>query len=245
MGKSKELAKWEEVKKRVEHIERITLGPYFSEIKYAPRRVLFALSHYKFAAKMLGEGKDVLEVGCSEGLGTLLLAEAANHVLGVDIDNDAIKEAQKTFASEKIEFATADFLGGKLGDFEGIVALDVIEHIYPENEPLFFTSLCRNLKDYGVCIIGTPNQTAGQYASPGSIIGHVNLFSWDRLKTTMESYFHQVFLFSANDEVIHTGFYPMAHYLIAVAVGPKKERAACSLSRSAAWPEPWEEDRGV
>lgn len=222
MEKSRELEKWEEVKKRVGDIDRVSLGPYFSEIKYAPRRVLFALSHYKFAAKMLGEGKYILEVGCSEGLGTLLLAEFAEKVVAVDIDSDAIEEAKKSFGSEKIEFITGDFLNSELGEFDGIVSLDVLEHIYPENERLFFETLGKNLKEYGVCIIGTPNKNAEQYASPGSVMGHVNLYSWDRLKKTVESYFHQVFLFSANDEVVHTGFYPMGHYLIAVAVGPKK-----------------------
>ena len=28
-----------------------------------------------------------------------------------------------------------------------------------------------------------------------------------------------VFLFSMNDEIIHTGFYPLAHYLVAKGVG--------------------------
>jgi 2-polyprenyl-3-methyl-5-hydroxy-6-metoxy-1,4-benzoquinol methylase len=220
MGKSRELEKWEEVKKRVEHIDRVTLGPYYSEIKLAPRRVLFALSHYKFAAKMLGAGKYVLEVGCSEGLGTLFLAELARKVVAVDLDSEAIKEANMTFRSEKIEFINLDFLESQLGEFDGIVALDVIEHIYPEHERLFMETICNNLKDYGVCIIGTPNKNAEVYASPGSIMGHVNLYSWERLKNMVEAYFHQVFLFSANDEVIHTGFYPMAHYLMVVAVSP-------------------------
>ncbi len=221
MDKSRELEKWEEVKKRVTDIELVSLGPYFSEIKYAPRRVLFALSHYKFAAKMLGEGKSILEVGCSEGLGTLLLAEFAKKVLAVDIDGEAIAEANRAFASDKISFRQSDYLTSDLGQFDGIVSLDVIEHIYPENETRFFSRLCSNLKPYGVCIIGTPNKTAEAYASAGSVMGHVNLYSWERLKTTMENYFQQVFLFSANDEVIHTGFYPMAQYLIAVAVSPK------------------------
>lgn len=222
MGKSKELAKWKEVKKRVEHIDRVALGPYYSEVKYAPRRVLFALSHYKFSAKMLGEGKSILEVGCSEGLGTLLLAEFAEKVVAIDIDADAIEEAKKTFGSEKLEFINIDFLHSELGTFDGIVSLDVIEHIYPENEAIFLETICKHLKDYGVCIIGTPNKNSEQYASQGSVMGHVNLYSWERLKKIMESHFHQVFLFSANDEVIHTGFYPMAHYLIAVAVSPKR-----------------------
>mgnify|MGYP007028595943 CR=1 FL=1 len=34
-------------------------------------------------------------------------------------------------------------------------------------------------------------------------------------------FFDNVFLFSMNDEVVHTGFTPMAHYLFALCVGPK------------------------
>ena len=36
------------------------------------------------------------------------------------------------------------------------------------------------------------------------------------LQAVMEQYFHTVFVFSMNDEVVHTGYYPMAHYLLAV-----------------------------
>ena len=37
------------------------------------------------------------------------------------------------------------------------------------------------------------------------------------LKRTLERHFHTVFVFSMNDEVVHTGFYPMANYLLGVA----------------------------
>jgi hypothetical protein len=40
----------------------------------------------------------------------------------------------------------------------------------------------------------------------------------------MEDYFHNVFVFSMNDEVVHTGYYPMAHYLFAVCAGKKIEK---------------------
>lgn len=33
--------------------------------------------------------------------------------------------------------------------------------------------------------------------------------------------FRDVFLFSMNDEVVHTGFTPMAHYLFAIGSGRK------------------------
>ena len=36
------------------------------------------------------------------------------------------------------------------------------------------------------------------------------------MRTLVSHFFHNVFLFSMNDEVVHTGFTPMAHYLLAI-----------------------------
>jgi len=36
------------------------------------------------------------------------------------------------------------------------------------------------------------------------------------LKKTMEKHFANVFMFSMNDEVVHTGYHKMAHYLLAL-----------------------------
>jgi len=214
--------RWDETKKLMGK-ERIELGPHYTYVlKHFPRRLIFVLSHYKFAAKLIGDGKYVLEVGCSEGLGTVVLGESAKRVVGIDFDTDAIEEALHSFGSDKIEFRAQDFLAGQIDIFDAVVALDVIEHIYKEHEADFLMSVCANMSPYGVCIIGTPNMTADVYASATSKLGHVNLYTWDRLKSTMEKYFHQVLLFSANDEIIHTGFYPMAHYLIAVGICKKQ-----------------------
>ncbi len=71
----------------------------------------------------------------------------------------------------------------------------------------------------GVCIIGTPNISAHVHASPASREGHINLKSADTLKALLSRHFANVFIFSMNDEVVHTGFYPMAHYLIALCTG--------------------------
>ncbi len=37
----------------------------------------------------------------------------------------------------------------------------------------------------------------------------------------MSEYFHNVFMFSMNDEVVHTGYHRMAHYVIALCAGRK------------------------
>jgi hypothetical protein len=44
----------------------------------------------------------------------------------------------------------------------------------------------------------------------------VNLYEAPRLRDSMERIFHNVFMFGINDEIVHTGFAPMAHYLVAV-----------------------------
>lgn len=53
-------------------------------------------------------------------------------------------------------------------------------------------------------------------------MAHVNLFSAERLRDTLRDYFENVFLFGMNDEIVHTGFYPMSHYLFALGVNLKK-----------------------
>lgn len=72
-----------------------------------------------------------------------------------------------------------------------------------------------------MCIIGTPNITSAEYQSEASKIGHINLYSYDRIKNLMNEYFHHTFMFSMNDEVVHTGFGSMAHYIFAVGVDKK------------------------
>jgi hypothetical protein len=78
--------------------------------------------------------------------------------------------------------------------------------------------VCTTLRDEGVFIVGTPNRTASAYATTKPEDGHVNLKSWEGLKQVMSEHFVHVFMFSMNDEIVHTGYGPMAHYLIAMGV---------------------------
>ncbi|TAK78052.1 MAG: methyltransferase type 12, partial [Gammaproteobacteria bacterium] len=59
------------------------------------------------------------------------------------------------------------------------------------------------------------------YASSQSRIGHINCKSGSSFKQFFEQHFRYVFVFSMNDEVVHTGFYPMAHYLFALCCEAK------------------------
>jgi 2-polyprenyl-3-methyl-5-hydroxy-6-metoxy-1,4-benzoquinol methylase len=102
--------------------------------------------------------------------------------------------------------------------FDAIYCLDVFEHIEPERENQVLDNLKGSLSDEGVAIIGIPSLESQTYASEYSKLGHVNCQSGSDFKALLEQHFKHVFLFSMNDEVVHTGFYPMAHYLLALCV---------------------------
>lgn len=219
--KIKALSTWRSFKNMIS-MDRVVLGRFYShQLLNTPRNILFTLSRYKFAAKLIGENKTILEAGCNQGLGTVILSEFAKKIVAVDIDPEAIKEAKGSFVKTKINFRNIDIFKVKIGKFDAVVSFDLIEHVYKKNERIFFCSLLRNLKSHGICIIGTPNELAKEHSSRLSSTGHVNYYSWRRLKAEMEKYFYQVLLFSVNDEIVHTGFYPMAHYFIAVGVCKK------------------------
>lgn len=77
------------------------------------------------------------------------------------------------------------------------------------------------LEPQGAAVIGMPSLESQDYASPISKQGHVNCKTMPDFKATMERHFHNVFMFSMNDEVVHTGYHKMAHYLIALCAGKR------------------------
>ena len=128
--------------------ESLELSKYFThQLLHNPRHLLFTLSRYKAAAKMLPRYRDcaVLELGCNEGLGTLILAENATSVTGVDFDQAGIEWAQKNLKNDKLSFVSDDFLGKEYGTYDAVISLDVIEHISPDDEARFFATVMDNI----------------------------------------------------------------------------------------------------
>jgi 2-polyprenyl-3-methyl-5-hydroxy-6-metoxy-1,4-benzoquinol methylase len=192
-----------------------------------PARLLFSLSRYKFVAKAFEGFTDVLEVGSADGMGAYLVSKYVAEMTCIDIDNDLIESARMTVSryAKNVKFEAgniedANFLRDRL--FNGIFLLDVLEHIPARNEDRFIRALTRRLHKFGTMIIGMPSLESQIYASALSKMGHINCKTQIELKNLCESHFHAVFMFGANDEIIHTGFPSMQHYRLALCVGPKK-----------------------
>lgn len=201
--------------------ERIRLGMMSSHRwRMDPKVLLFSMARHKFVAKMLSRKQDVLDIGCGDGWGAQIVLQEVGQVRAFDADPVLIKECKALIQMENLTFDHWDFGDGPVQPrAEAAYLLDVLEHVHPEFESEFLKNVADSIDPEGVCIVGIPSLESQAFASRPSRRSHVNCKSGKDLKSLLENHFKHVFLFSMNDEVVHTGFYPMAHYLIGLCVG--------------------------
>jgi cyclopropane fatty-acyl-phospholipid synthase-like methyltransferase len=188
-----------------------------------PKRLAFTFARYKFVARMLAGCRHVLEAGCGDGFATRIVVQAVGALTAVDFDPAFVADANARMSERwRFECRVHDLLEGPVaGEFDGAYSLDVLEHIDPAREDVFLRNLVAPLTAHAPVIIGMPSLQSQAYASSQSREGHVNCKDQGDLKALLQRYFHNVFMFGMNDEVVHTGFGAMAHYHLALCCGKK------------------------
>jgi 2-polyprenyl-3-methyl-5-hydroxy-6-metoxy-1,4-benzoquinol methylase len=184
-----------------------------------PKRLTFTFARYKFAARMLAGCKNVLEVGCGDAFPSRIVQQEVGRLTVTDFDPIFIQEATRRSAPgwELAGAFVHDMLSGPpQGNYDGMYALDVLEHISPEDEDVFLANMAAALEPTGTLIIGMPSLESQPYASPLSKEGHVNCKSQPILKGTMQRHFKNVYMFCMNDELLHVGYHKMAQYNLAL-----------------------------
>lgn len=177
-------------------------------------------ARYKHTAKLLSGKKFVAEIGCGCGTFSNTVKKEVGKLNLFDFDKKFIDEIYEMGGEDAY---CHDILHSKLeyGPYDAIYSLDVFEHINYPVEHIYLENIYDSLKKDGVFICGIPSLESQKYASKASKIGHVNCKSGTDFKALLEKYYKNVFLFSMNDETLHTGFYPMAHYLLSVCCSKK------------------------
>ena len=106
--------------------------------------------------------------------------------------------------------------------FDAVVSFDVFEHIPATGEDAAMRRVVEALEPHGAVIIGMPSLESQSHASGPSQAGHINCKTEPQLREFMARHFANVFIFGMNDEIVHTGFGPMAHYRLALACMPRR-----------------------
>lgn len=189
-----------------------------------PRRLAFTFSRYKFVSRMLSGCESVLEVGCGDAFASRIVQQEVRSLSVTDFDSTFIEDI-KARQVEGWTFSNIfahDLLATPLsGTYDGIYALDVLEHIAANDENTFLLNMIAPLTPRGTVVVGMPSLESQEYASSISKAGHVNCKTLPELKSVMQRYFDNVYMFCMNDEVLHTGYHKMAHYVFALCCGKK------------------------
>ncbi|WP_447578947.1 methyltransferase domain-containing protein [Achromobacter kerstersii] len=117
------------------------------------------IARYSFA-KHCCVGKKVLDIACGEGYGSRLLANwGAESVVGVDVSDEAIANAQRYFSNDRVTFekGTAESITEQFApqSFDLIVSFETIEHVH--DPVLFLRNMKALLKPGGIIAISCPN----------------------------------------------------------------------------------------
>lgn len=201
-----------------------SLGLMTNQVWYDdPRRLAFILARYKFVSKMLSGCRNAGEIGCGDAFGTRMVLQEIPDITVYDFDplfiGDVLARRDNRWP---LKAEVHDIVEAPLPrKHEALFSLDVLEHIAPKDEHQFLANMCGSLDDDGLLVIGTPSIKSQPFASPPSKAGHINCKSGGELKALLKRYFARVLMFSMNDEVVHTGFSPMAHYLFAICANVK------------------------
>ncbi len=217
MNKNKKITNYLYKRKNSLRLGKRTSMAYESD----PIRLVFTLSRYKFVSKMFEGFNSVLEVGSGDGFKSPIVKQFCKKLTLTDIE----KQNKDDFYNNRFQntkFILHDFTKKELNQkFDGIYSLDVLEHISKKKEKIFIKNIKCSLKSNGVLIVGMPSLESQKYASKWSKIGHINCKNKKDFKNFLSGFFHNVFMFSMNDEIVHTGYDKMSHYLFGIACNKK------------------------
>jgi len=102
----------------------------------------------------LAAGRRVLDAGCGEGFGTVLLAEAGGDVVGLDRAPAAIAAARGRWSRPGLAFRVGD-LAAEDGRYDLVTCFQVLEH--QRGDHAFVRHLASLLAPGGALVLTTPN----------------------------------------------------------------------------------------
>lgn len=153
---------------------------------------------YKMASEYI-VGKYVLDAACGSGYGTKILAEAAKTVIGIDYDADLVEYCKNNNEKKNVIFRQMSVVKLDFPDnyFDAVVSFETIEHISPEQQPIFIKEIKRVLKPEGLLFISSPDQAVWerwQNGDPNEF--HIGELDRDNFEKLLKKYFCQFYLYA-------------------------------------------------
>lgn len=120
---------------------------------------LMHMGRYNFA-KDYAKNKIVLDIACGEGYGSSLFSKESKQVIGVDIDESAITNANEKYREDNLLFKIGSVENIPIEDesVDVVASFETIEHVDHKTQLIFIEEVKRVLKRDGIFIISTPDR---------------------------------------------------------------------------------------
>lgn len=128
-----------------------------------PMQRFWHYAKYSQAMRLLSikDKARILDVGCGSGVLSYLIAQKYPHVIitGIDSNTKAIQFCKKKYHLPNLHFQEGfvEKLPFKKESIDGILFLEVVEHIYPSQAQKTFKQFYSLLKKNGTLVVSTPN----------------------------------------------------------------------------------------
>jgi 2-polyprenyl-3-methyl-5-hydroxy-6-metoxy-1,4-benzoquinol methylase len=148
------------------------------------------LAAYNLAKNLIGNKKNICDIGCGDGYGAEFLSNSSSKVIGLDIDRKTIINARAKHVKKNCKFLT---YGGKKipfkdNYFDVCISFQVLEHV--ENEAQFLEEVKRILVINGQFMLSTPNgqMRLGKNQKPWNR-NHLREYSFISLNSLLKNHF--------------------------------------------------------
>lgn len=131
-----------------------------------------------------GEGQTIAEIGCGTG-GNLKFLQEHFRVVGTDISPEAVAYASDRVGCRVLLGDFREQLAGRWGELDGVLLLDVLEHI--EDDHQFLADLAASMRPGAVLLLTVPAHGL-LWSHHDVVLGHKRRYSarafhklWERL----------------------------------------------------------------
>jgi ubiquinone/menaquinone biosynthesis C-methylase UbiE/glycosyltransferase involved in cell wall biosynthesis len=153
------------------------------------------LHRYRFAKEFV-RNKKVLDLACGEGYGSFMLAEKAESVIGIDIDESTIRHASSKYIKENLEFIEGSITNVPIkGEniFDVVICFEALEHI--EEHDKLMKEVKRLLTVAGIFIVSTPNKYTYTDQSNFQNPFHLKELYFDDFKDLLSNNFQHAYIY--------------------------------------------------
>jgi ubiquinone/menaquinone biosynthesis C-methylase UbiE len=137
------------------------------------------------------KNKVVLDIASGEGYGAYNLSKNASKVIGVDIDEVTVFEAQKKYINKNLSFivGSADKIPIDSNSIDVVVSFETIEH-HDKHEEMML-EIKRVLKSDGILIMSSPDKEFYSDRTGQNNIFHVKELYFSEFRNLIDSHFRQ------------------------------------------------------